>query len=812
MTQRNSSIETTENILCGSEEFRVLYAPPAMEAARGEFVPLDGSGLQPAIIETMRQKYPAGLFTHQHQAIEQTLAGRHTVTATRTSSGKSLTFALPALDTLCHDPDSTALFLYPQKALANDQLHSLRELAASIKPTASLLRANPDLIARYDGGVDTGDRKRVREAVQLLATNPDMLHLGILQHHRTLWSRFFSNLKYVAIDECHDYRGAFGSHVAMVLRRLREVCRFHGSDPVFTASSATIAAPQAHLHRLTGLDFDLVGPEMDRSRQGRRKIWMAGGDAHHHDLGRRLAVQLTRAGLRTLVFCPSRVGAEKMLDRLRAGDGIPQEQMAVYRAGLSSSERETIERGLKNGDIRLVFSTNALELGIDIGNLDVVVSVGLPSTAMSLWQRAGRVARGGREGAIVIIPGNSPVEAHYAQRPREFFDRDHEPIAINIENEKIVCQHYACAIDESGGDEASVDASVLGPMAEQIRERREQGEPCGGDEFVCNDPHGSVNLRVSGDQTYVLMCDGERIGEIGTFHLLRETARNAIYRHGGKTYRVQAIIRGEGIVRLVRERTRNETIPYVRKTLKLRRLVKQTDYPHLRVAVGQLEICEFLESLTEKDPAGNTIQAWQRPGGMPTSRLLTEGAMIVLNRSIFKQSASLQGCRGKLAAESAERLLTGLFPTIAGPCDPQDYSSGILTTGEGDTAIVLYDTASGGIGLTDAAYRRVGELVNHAIERVQSCTCEPDAGCIRCVAHPHQESDASKTAALELLLTIRSQLDTGDGKTWVSDDVGTAGSAIEPPMIECPECETSVRHGSRFCSNCGHKLEAASNV
>lgn len=811
MTQRPSSIEATENIIRASAELRVLFDPPAMEAARGEFVPLEGSSLQPAIIEPLRRKYSAGLFTHQQQAIEQTLAGHHTVTATRTSSGKSMTFALPALDALCRDPNSTALFLYPQKALANDQLHALRELAASIEPTKSLLLANPDLVARYDGGVDAEDRKRIRAAVQMLATNPDMLHLGILQYHGTLWSRFFSNLKLVAIDECHDYRGSFGSHVAMVLRRLREVCRSHGADPVFTASSATIADPQAHLHRLTGLDFELVGPELDRSRQGRRKIWMVSGDAHHHDLGRRLAVQLTTAGLRTLVFCPSRVGAEKMLDRLRTSDGIPQEQMAVYRSGLSPSEREKIERGLKDGSIRLVFSTNALELGIDLGNLDVVVSVGLPSTAMSLWQRAGRVARGGREGAIVIIPGNSPMEAHYAQRPEEFFNRNHEPIAINIENEKIVCQHYACAIHENGGDEGAVDASVLGPKAEQVRERRELGEPCG-DEFVCNDPHASVNIRVSGEQNYKLVCDGEQIGEIGTFHLLRETARNAIYRHGGKTYRVQAIIRGEGIVRLVRERTRNETIPYVRKTLALRRLVKQTDYPHLRVAVGQLEISEFLESLTEKDPAGNTIQTWPRPGGMPTSRLRTEGAMVVLKRSIFQQSADLRRCRERLAAESAERLLTGLFPTIAGPCDLQDYSSGILTTGEGDTAIVLYDTASGGIGLTDAAYRRVDELVNHAIDRVRSCDCQTDAGCIRCVAHPHQESDASKSAALGLLLAIKSQLDSGDGKTWVSDDIGTPGLTAEPQTIECPECNVSVRHDSRFCSNCGHKLETASNA
>ena len=811
MAKHESVINKTENVIRSSEELQMIFDPPATEATPGEFVPFEGSNLHPAIAESMERRFPRGLFTHQHLAIEHVLAGRHTVTATRTSSGKSVTFALPALDSLCRDPDSTALFLYPQKALANDQLQSLRALTASIEPTASLFAANPDLVARYDGGTskENGDRKRIRQAVRLLMTNPDMLHMGILQHHRTNWSRFFANLKLVAVDECHDYRGAFGSHVAMVLRRVREVCRFHGSDPVLTASSATIADPQEHLHRLTGLDFELVGPEMDRSCQGRRKIWMVGGEAHHHDLGRRLAVQLVQAGLRTLVFCPSRVGAEKMLDRMRASERIPKDQMAVYRSGLSSAERERIEHGLRNGSIRLVFSTNALELGIDIGNLDVAVCVGLPSTMMSLWQRAGRVARSGREGAIVVVPGNSPVETYYAERPQAFFNRDHEPIAVNIENEKIVCQHYACAIDENGSDEAAVDASVLGPMAERIRDRRESGESCGADEFVSNDPHSQFNLRVSGDQSYELLCDGNSIGEIGMFHLLREASTNAIYRHGGKTYRVQSISRGDRKVRLVLERTRNETVAFVRTTLKLGPLRKRTDYPDLRIAVGQLEVSEYLESLTERAPSGRTQQAVQRPGGTPPHRLRTEGTLIALKSRVGHHVQRSVGVPIKLAAESAERLLAGLFPTIAGPCDPQDYSSGTLTTGEGDPAIVLYDTASGGIGLTEVAYRRMGDLFEHAIDRVRSCDCETDAGCIRCVAHPHQESVASKSAATALLQAVKSHLETEAGTSWVSDEDDAPGCFDRATAIQCPKCQATVPNESCFCLKCGEKLEVA---
>lgn len=193
---------------------------------------------------------------------------------------------------------------------------------------------------------------------------------------------------------------------------------------------------------------------------------------------------------------------------------------------------------------------------------------------------------------------------------------------------------------------------------------------------------------------------------------------------------------------------------------------------------------------------------------MPSHRLRTEGVLIILKFPIRQHVDRIAGSSIKLAAESAERLLAGLFPTIAGPCDPQDYSSGILTTGGGDTAIVLYDTASGGIGLTEAAYRRMDDLIDHAIDRVQSCECERDAGCIRCVAHPHQESDASKSAAIALLQAIKTSLASGEGTTWNSDD-DTSEFIDQPPQVECPECQANVPNESRFCLNCGHKLELA---
>ncbi|MEX1027125.1 MAG: DEAD/DEAH box helicase [Candidatus Paceibacterota bacterium] len=810
MSKKQSPIAVAAKIIKSLEGATVAYDPPASKPTTGEVVPVAASSLHPAVTACLQQLHPGGLFAHQHQAIENVLSGKHTVTATRTSSGKSLAFALPAFHTLCREPESTALFLYPQKALANDQLQKLTELARMLEQTATRLQANPMMVSRYDGNTPLADRKSIREQAQLLATNPDMLHKAILRHHQKLWARFFANLKLIAIDECHDYRGAFGTHVAMVLRRLRAICRIHGSDPVFTASSATIADPQQHLQRLTGLDFELVGPEMDRSRQGRRKIWVLDGNEHHHTIGRRLAVQLAQAGLRVLAFCPSRVAAEEMADRMQGKQGLSAEQIAVYRAGLTAEQREEIERGLKDGSKRLVFSTNALELGIDIGQLDVVVCIGLPATMMSLMQRAGRVARAGREGAIVLIPGNSPIDSYYAQRPEQLFHRDNEPIAISTHNEKIVGQHYAAAIVEHGNEEALVDAKVLGPLAERIQEARQEGAGLADAAFGTNDPHGEINLRSTGDTNFKLFCDGEKIGDIGKSQLLREAPRNALYRHGGMVYRVQSIREADRQVHLVREKTSHKTVSFVRKKLILKRILRRTVYEGVELATGILGVDEHLMTLTEKDRSGRVRNTWSRPGGVPRCHLTTEGTLIILKADLQKSlRPRLKSCH-PLATESVERLLAGLFPTIAGPCDPQDFSSGTLTLVGGDPAIVLYDTAPNGIGLTEVVYRRASELIENALERVQSCQCEEDRGCIRCVMHPHQDSESSKSAALALLRELQTSLAGGAVKTWEADD-GNAFLSAEPSQIECPSCQASVSSQANFCGNCGHKLEV-SNV
>lgn len=365
MTIANANIiDRIASVISTTEGTTIHHDPLAQEPTCGIYEPAHSLALHQDTQAIVDEYYPSGLYRHQHQAVAEILAGRNTVVATRTSSGKSLIFALPVLNQLCYTPKATSLFLYPQKALANDQLLKLNEFSSAIPAISALSKNRPHFISRYDGATPPDLRGRIRDEAQVVLTNPDMLHYAMLQYHDRHWSRYFGNLTHVVIDECHEYRGIFGTNVAQILRRLRQVCRIHGSDPTFIATSATIHEPQSHMERLTGVDFTCVGSEADGSRQGRRKFWMASGAEHFYDYGRKLAFKLAEEGLTVLAFCPGRMAAERMMARLLSHHDNELPFVRVYRAGLSASEREEIESGLRDKSVRLVFSTSALELGI----------------------------------------------------------------------------------------------------------------------------------------------------------------------------------------------------------------------------------------------------------------------------------------------------------------------------------------------------------------------------------------------------------------------------------------------------------------
>ena len=667
------------------------------------------------------------------------------------------------------------LFLYPQKALANDQLLKLRDAVDAIPRLKAVANGRRHFVSRYDGATPGELRPRVRKEAQIVLTNPDMLHFALLQYHERHWSRFFRNLKHVVIDECHEYRGIFGTNVAYILRRLRQICDLHGSHPTFIATSATICEPREHMERLTGTEFTCVGPETDGSRQGCRKYWMASGHEHFYDYSRKLALKLAEQGLSVLAFCPGRVSAERMMARvLSANDGeIPY--VRVYRAGLSATEREGIEQGLRDKSVRLVFSTSALELGIDIGEIDVVVCIGLPNSMMSLWQRAGRAARAGKEGAIVLIPAETPIDTYYANHPHELFSKDNEPMVLNLNNRRVVCQHYACATVEVGSDEDALNTDILGQATESVRRQRAEGR-LDLDVFYRSDPHMQINIRSIGEGNYTLEHGKEEVGEIDEFHLLREAYRNAVYRHGGKGYRVKDVIRGRRKVLLEREYSWNETTPYIQKKIRLKRRHAVADYSDIMVATVAIDVTEFLVSVAERDRSGNIVNQWNGNAGMPTHPLPTEGTMILLRQPLWNAIVSRLGTQtAKSALQSCERLLWSLFPTISGPCDKQDFSSASEILPDGQAALYLYDMVYDGVDLTTAAFDRACELIEKASERLNICECEADAGCFRCIANPLYPEPTSKAGTAVLLESLQNVIcGTKPHVTRKHDDEGTA--------------------------------------
>ena len=674
------------------------------------------------------------------------------------------------------------------------QTDSLREL----QETNSLL------ISRYDGSVPSEKRKPIREKSQIILTNPDMLHLGIMGHHDSNWSSFFRHLKVVAIDECHEYRGIFGTNVAYILHRLRQICKLHGTSPLFIATSATVNDPQGHMEHLTGLDFNCINSEKDGSMQGKRKFWMVRSEDHHYDTGRKLAQKLADSGLTVLAFCPSRVSAERMISHsVKPGEPKPP-HVRVYRSGLSSSEREEIENGLRSKEVRLVFSTSALELGIDIGEIDVVICIGLPHSMMSLWQRSGRSARGGREGATILIPAETPIDSYYANHPEELFGRENEALALNLQNRRIACQHYACATQEAGGDEAQLDLESLGPEMNSIQELRDVGK-LNQDIFYCSEPHIEVNIRNGGERSFKLY-DGEiEIGDVSYFHILRECYANAIYRHGGRTYRVSNILYGKKVIRLSKEYTPNETVPHLQRKIRLKNQFRIADYGEIRVATASMDVTEYLLSVTERDRSGNVVMNWQGSGGMRQYRLPSEGTMLSFSDSFWSSLVSQIGPNPQAALSGVERLVTGLFPTVSGPCDTQDYSSAVDRLTNGNNALFLYDTVYDGVDLTTMAFEKMPELIEKSIERVNACTCEEDEGCFRCIANPRSDEASSKRATLNLLTAIQAVLLEKTPTITVNEnDWATSGEEVE---ITCKQCGHKIVSNARFCSECGSPVE-----
>jgi DEAD/DEAH box helicase domain-containing protein len=519
--------------------------------------------LDTRLIHAARGLGIAAPYTHQGEAIAAAMEGRNVVLATAAASGKSLAYNLPVLHTLLNDPDACALYLFPTKALAHDQL-------AALKPFVSALQA-PIALRPYDGDTPSSHRRTIRSEARLLVSNPDMLHAGILPYH-TRWARFFSNLRWIVLDELHVYRGIFGSHVANVLRRLRRVCRFYGAEPRFLCASATIANPRDLTERL--IEEPAQSVVVDGSPQGEKHFLLYNPPLIDRELGMRRSALLTaldlgdhllKADLQTILFARARLTTEVLLGYLRdlvTAAGSDPERVRGYRGGYLPALRREIEKGLRAGEVRAVVATNALELGVDIGELTACVMVGYPGSVASTWQQAGRAGRRAGQSLAVLIASPLPLDQYLATHPRYFFDRPVEEALLDPDNLAILLDHVACAAYELPFEDGEPFGAFgdVGALLEFLVDEGALHRTNGrvtwiGEEY----PARAVSLRASGPDTIVIQdIGGEQprvIGQIDRPSAPAMVYPGAVYMHEAESYRVEDLDWEGGLAKVRGEQT-----------------------------------------------------------------------------------------------------------------------------------------------------------------------------------------------------------------------------------------------------------------
>ncbi|MFZ5622757.1 MAG: DEAD/DEAH box helicase [Pseudomonadota bacterium] len=702
---------------------------PAVPARYGEWP----AGLDGRIRAALQERGIHRLYTHQTDAITAALAGRNTVVVTPTASGKSMCYNLPVLHTILQEPSSRALYLFPTKALAQDQV-------AEVKSLADRLGAEIKSYV-YDGDTPPQVRQVCRQAGHIVITNPDMLHTGVLPHH-TKWVKLFENLKYVVIDELHQYRGVFGSHLANLLRRLRRICEFYGSHPVFLCSSATIANPQELAENLTGQKVELI--ENNGAPRGEKHFLFYNPPVVTRDglrepavkAATRVAGELLRNNIQTIVFARSRQNVEVLTTYLRERVGASKASRIMgYRGGYRPLERRAIEAGLRNGEIMGVVSTNALELGIDIGQLEACVMSGYPGSIASAWQQAGRAGRRGSTALTVLVGSASPLDQYVMEHPEFFFERPPELGLINPDNLLILVSHLKCAAfelpfteSERFGVETTVE--ILDYLEEEKILRKAGGKYHWSAE---NFPAENISLR-SVDAENVVIIDQtvtgqtQVLGEIDQLGAMTMVHTNAIYLHQGVQYHVDRLDWDEKKAYVHRVDVEYYTDANLAVTIKPLDVIKQKQELGVQVHFGEVmtaakaTIFKKIRLHTHENLGWGEIH-------LPEYQMHTAAYWISLPEELcegFTQD-ELQSALVGLGS-----LLKGLAPLYL-MCDPSDLRQVVQVRSpfaEMPT-VYLYDAYPAGIGLGEKCYDLHAQLLGSAYERARACGCEH--GCPACV-------------------------------------------------------------------------------
>jgi DEAD/DEAH box helicase domain-containing protein len=756
------------------------------------------------------------LYTHQTQAINAARGGQHVILSTATASGKTLAYNIPVLEALMADWRARALYLFPTKALAQDQLRSLRELAQG--------ELQSKRFGTYDGDTPRGARNRLRREASIILTNPDMLHLGILPNH-TLWADLFTNLRFVVVDEAHAYRGVFGSHVGCVLRRLWRVCARYGSAPQVIACSATIANPGEHLRRLAGVEAVVISDRDDSAPRGAKdfvlwnppfvdRVKTARRSANIE--AARLFARLVQSGIRTIAFTRARRVAELILLYARRilEDESPDlvERLRAYRAGYRPEQRREIERGLRPGGGLLgVTATSALELGIDIGDLDAAVLVGFPGTIASLWQQAGRAGRGTRRSLSVLIALDNPLDQYFMRHPRDLFGRPHEHALIDPANPYILEQHLPCAAHElplSRGSTAEQPVSPAVPLSPRralpgrrraaprptspARALDRKGPPLpsglaqGDDEelFGAGFVPAMIALENAGELEYrhdrwyprpgaypaqdvsLRALAGSRVGLLNAAHdyhlleviegttALHRVHPGAIYLHQGESFLVRELDLGAGHAILEPVQVNYYTQPREISDARILRTVAHKQAGAAMAALGEVRVTQQVIGFRRVQQFREEtldVEDLDLPAQTFDTVALWWEVPASITTRVVRRRLNLAG-----GLHAVEHAAIGLLPLFA-MCDRWDIG-GLSTPRHPDTdeaQVFIYDAFPGGVGIAEKGFDLLAELWRATYETVRDCPCQE--GCPSCIQSPkcgNKNEPLDKQAAVFILAEL----------------------------------------------------------
>ena len=772
--------ELLDELLTSLETGPLITAVRHFDAKPPVFAPFPSS-LDPRIVEALKARGVQQLYSHQAKAFDTVAKGEHLVVVTPTASGKTLCYNLPVLQALVQQPEARVLYLFPTKALAQDQLAELMELSKSL----------PDMrMFTYDGDTPQDARRSVRARANLVLTNPDMLHSGILPHH-TKWVNLFQNLKYVVIDELHAYRGVFGSHLANVLRRLKRICRHYGATPQFIMASATIANPGDLAQRLTG--ETVVELNESGAPTGEKTFMVYNPPVVNPELGIRapylgeaskLATRFLKRKVATIVFCQSRLSTEVVLASIKKGVEDKTGDSGIvrgYRGGYLPLRRREVEQGLRSGDVLGVVSTSALELGIDIGHLDVAVLAGYPGTIASMWQQAGRAGRRSGESAAVMVATSSPMDQYLAAHPDYLFGASPEHARINPENPFILINHVKCAAFELpiGAEEAfggDVSAHLAALEDEGVLHRAGEHFHWSSETY----PADHISLRtVTSDNFLVIDTTARDAAQVKRRQIIAEVDwksafsmiyPKAIYMLEGDPFEVQEL----------HYREDEEKVAYVKRVVVdyftdaisakgvwiLQRFGRQ-ETPGLLAEQGEVLVAEKVVGF-KKIKMGTLENVGSGEVELPQQEMQTTSVWLTLHPGLL---AEISRRRDDLV--DGLRALTHLLHSLAPIfllCDIRDVGAwlgdgspsqaGQVVTREtmraqllqGETftpTIYLYDNQPGGIGLAERIFEVLPELLTRGLETLEACGCR--SGCPSCVGPVNEVGRQAKPITLAIL-------------------------------------------------------------